>query len=136
MPRDVEAIILTRTDGVSASFVKELMRRLAEQLHLLDAAIDGLAQGRAADAFVRVEALHDPRDNHDDVESFARAIAVMYRRWARRRRMESQVLLEVGDAADAMNSGRFDRFSDLFCSSITLNFNRIKYCFDSRKATV
>ncbi|MBK8975619.1 MAG: ATP-dependent Clp protease ATP-binding subunit [Planctomycetes bacterium] len=80
-----------------AQFSRELMRRLAEQLHLLHAAIDGLADGRAADAFVRVEALHDPRESGDDIDAFARAVAVMYRRWARRRRMEAQVLLELGE---------------------------------------
>ncbi len=77
-------------------------QRLAVQLHLLRAAVDGLEAARASDAFLRVEPVVDPRGDADATEAFARELSSMYRGWARRRRMDFEVLREAG-AQDGMS---------------------------------
>jgi ATP-dependent Clp protease ATP-binding subunit ClpC len=63
---------------------------LAEQLYLVDAANDGLESGEPRDAYLLVEAV----DDDPNADAFAARIAEMYKRWARKRRMQIDVLAE------------------------------------------
>lgn len=75
-----------------ARYPTELVRRLGQQLYLLQAAIAGIIDDRPQDAYLSVEALHDPREDPARVETFASRIAAMYRQWARKRRMALEEL--------------------------------------------
>ena len=64
-----------------------LVRRAAQRLLLLDAALDALDAGEPSDAVLRVEASAGGAE-------FAARIAAMYRAWARERGMSFEVLAE------------------------------------------
>ena len=64
-----------------------LVRRAAQRLLLLDAALDALDAGEPSDAVLRVEASAGGAE-------FAARIAAMYRAWARERGMTFEVLAE------------------------------------------
>ena len=88
--------LLSRLRGSSRrpreTFRADLVRRVAQQLYLLDAANDGLAAGEARDAFVEVRA---------DDPAFGARIGAMYRAWAEKRGMQVQVLAEGHDGGRA-----------------------------------
>jgi ATP-dependent Clp protease ATP-binding subunit ClpC len=82
--------------GTRESYPPHLVGRLAEQLYLLDSACTGVHQGWPSEAFVLIEVGKNPgippvRSNH-----FARQLGNMYRQWARKRRMQMQVIEESG----------------------------------------
>jgi ATP-dependent Clp protease ATP-binding subunit ClpC len=85
-----------RTEG-RAHFPCDLMKRLAQQLYLLERAYLGVQTQQPSEAFVLVEAGSDPGVpaslNHD----FARKLGRMYRSWAEKRLMQIQSLEETGD---------------------------------------
>ncbi|MBL8859554.1 MAG: AAA family ATPase [Planctomycetes bacterium] len=75
----------------------EVVRQLAHQLHLLEAAARTQIEGLPRDAFVTVEALRDRNDGAQTV-GFARKLAAMYEGWAASRRMQIQELERVESA--------------------------------------
>lgn len=85
--------------GAPRPAAPEVVRQLAQQLYLLEAATQTLALGRPRDAFLAVEALSDGPGQAPS-EAFARRIAEMYRSWAARRRMRLEEL-EQKDGAEA-----------------------------------
>jgi len=84
--------------GAARAAYPEVVRPLAQQLYLLEAATQTLALGRPRDAFLSVEALADG-PLQPPAEAFARRVAEMYRAWAARRRMRLEELEELGGAA-------------------------------------
>ncbi len=74
---------------------RDLVGRLAERVHLLSRALDGLDAGLPADALVRVEAVLDGQPDPDAVNAAARRVGAMYRAWAETRGME---IGEVGES--------------------------------------
>jgi ATP-dependent Clp protease ATP-binding subunit ClpC len=82
--------------GARDRFPTELLTRFASQLHLLQAALRGLKENAPVDAYLRVEALQDPRPGSIEPDGFAQQIAAMYRSWGERRRMQVETLLELG----------------------------------------
>jgi ATP-dependent Clp protease ATP-binding subunit ClpC len=83
----------TARPGARRSPAGEVVRQLAQQLFLLEAATRTLAQGRPRDAFLSVEALRDGALAEAGA-AFARRIVEMYRSWAARRRMRLEELEE------------------------------------------
>ncbi|HEX6884781.1 MAG TPA: AAA family ATPase [Planctomycetota bacterium] len=77
--------------GAPRAAYPEVVRPLAQQLYLLEAATQTLALGRPRDAFLSVEALADG-PLQPPAEAFARRLAEMYRSWAARRRMRLEEL--------------------------------------------
>ncbi len=73
-------------------FSADLVRRLAQQIYLLEIACDDLADNRPRDAFLQVESGRDagvePREN----DEFARRLVKMYEQWAVNRRMKLEVI--------------------------------------------
>lgn len=80
-------------------FPPDLVKRVAQQLYLVEAALRGLDAGQASDAFLLVESARDAEEGEG--AEFARRIASMYRGWAEKRRMRFQILEERdGKASD------------------------------------
>jgi ATP-dependent Clp protease ATP-binding subunit ClpC len=78
------------------SYPRHLVGRLAEQLYLLDSACSGVKQGWPSEAFVLLEVGKNPGISPDRSNAFARRLGDMYRQWARKRRMQMQVVEEAG----------------------------------------
>ncbi len=74
---------------------RDLVWKLANSLFLLEAAVAALETGDAWDAYLLVEAGADAGQPSPGGEEWARRLAGMYERWARRRRMRRQVLAET-----------------------------------------
>ncbi len=72
----------------------EIVRALAQQVYLLEAARDALEAGESWEAFLSVRPFTD--GDADRAEAFAAQLVRMYEGWARRRRMHLEVLLEGG----------------------------------------
>jgi len=94
--------------GARKRYPASMVRRLANQLHVVDAACRAFDANQAQDAVVAVEAFADPHLPYAANETFARRVADMYRRWAEHRRMRltdlgPQGLGESGVAAFAVN---------------------------------
>lgn len=82
----------------------DLLRSAAGRIYLLEAAVADLEAGRAADAYLAVEAAPDAGGGAATAASdaFARRLARMYRRWAESRGMRMEVLRETpGEAHQA-----------------------------------
>lgn len=88
---------LTRSRPISrgSHIPKDLVQHLACQIYLLRAAYSALFEGRPRDAFLSVTALRDAGVDRAASDDFARRIGVMYRNWAKARRMRCEVLEEV-----------------------------------------
>ena len=69
-----------------------LLRRLGQQVFLLEHACAGLDAGQPADSFVVVEALVEPGEDASGSNAFAARLVGMYEAWARRRGMRLEVL--------------------------------------------
>lgn len=80
--------------GGRTNFSRDLMRRLAHQIYLLDEALSGLKEGRPRDAFILLRSGRDAETDFASVDEFARKLAGMYRGWASKRRMDLQILEE------------------------------------------
>ncbi len=88
---------LRGSDGRSRDrFPREIVRRLAQQLYLLDAACRGVLTDQPREAFVLVEAWSDTGTPSKRAETFARQVGGMYRAWADKRRMQCETLEESG----------------------------------------
>ncbi|HEX6853632.1 MAG TPA: AAA family ATPase [Candidatus Polarisedimenticolaceae bacterium] len=71
---------------------RDLVGRLAMQLHLLDLAVHDAIEDRPSDAFVAVEAWGDAGSPSRDSNAFAARVAAMYRAWADRRGIQVEDL--------------------------------------------
>ncbi len=94
------------TTETRSALPPELVTSVAQKIHLLRAALDGLVRDEAADAFLSVEAGHDvgahsSTSGPDEGEvAFSKEVARMYRRWAEHRGMRIDELKSKGNAAD------------------------------------
>jgi ATP-dependent Clp protease ATP-binding subunit ClpC len=70
-----------------AAYDRALVRRLAQQLYLLDAAAAEALESGPRDAFVLVEPLHEEPDAAGASREFARRLVAMYDAWGRVRGM-------------------------------------------------
>jgi ATP-dependent Clp protease ATP-binding subunit ClpC len=68
----------------------EILRALAQQVYLLEAAIDALDAGETWEAFLAVRPLADA--DAQEAEAFAARLVRMYEGWAERRRMKLEVI--------------------------------------------
>ena len=84
-----------------AHYPRDLVGRLAEQLYLLDAACQGIADGMPHDAFVLVEAGRDAGAGAAPSDAFAERVGAMYLAWGKKRRMRIEVIEASG--RDAQN---------------------------------
>lgn len=75
-------------------FSASLMKSLAHQLYLLEAALRDVADNRPPDAFLRIEAGRDAAIADHLNDKFARKLAQMYLSWAEMRRMRHKILEE------------------------------------------
>jgi ATP-dependent Clp protease ATP-binding subunit ClpC len=96
--------LLERLRGTGARarerFPRKVVGRLARQLYLLDAACAGVLAGEPRDAFLQVEAWSDTGTPSRNSDAFARRIGAMYRAWAEKSRMQSEVLRASGPESD------------------------------------
>lgn len=76
-------------------FSRELMRRLAQQIYLVEGAYSGLIEERPREAFVLVEGIREGRRGDPIINEFACQIGNMYRQWASKRKMRLEVLKET-----------------------------------------
>ena len=79
-----------------ASYPRDLVGRLAQQLYLLGAACADVVEGRPKDAFLEVDAGFGSGGTTDQRDAFARRVGQMYRAWGGRRGMQIDVLEESG----------------------------------------
>ncbi|MFQ5599766.1 MAG: AAA family ATPase, partial [Candidatus Krumholzibacteriia bacterium] len=82
--------------GKREHYPRDLVRRLAHQLYLLDAAYAGVVQRQPRDAFLLVEAGSGGGVSSSVHNEFAERLGRMYRGWASKRRMQLRVLEESG----------------------------------------
>ena len=88
-------------------YPRELVQRLAQQLHLLDAACRTLAEGLPRDAYLLVRGSRDSGTDVARADAFAARIGRMYVDWAHKRRMKLDVLDETAGSADVPYSALF-----------------------------
>ena len=88
-------------------YPRELVQRLAQQLHLLDAACRTLAEGLPRDAYLLVRGSRDSGTDVARADAFAARVGRMYLDWARKRRMKLDVLDETAGSADVPYSALF-----------------------------
>jgi len=96
--------LLTRLSGRDETrhrFSPPLLRRLAQQVYLIDAACSGLERDLPAEAFLEIRAREEAGDAGADDDRFTGRIAGMYRSWAARRGMRLQALEERPDGSPA-----------------------------------
>lgn len=82
--------LLERLEGGGrerAAYPRDLVRRLAQQLHLLEAACAEALVTGPRDAFVSIEPLHETPEEAGASKAFAERLAAMYEAWARARGM-------------------------------------------------
>ena len=84
-----------RTEG-RVHFPRDLMKRLAQQLYLLERACSGAQRQQPSEAFLLVEAGRDSGVPASLNDEFAHKLGKMYRGWAERRRMQIRSLEEAG----------------------------------------
>jgi ATP-dependent Clp protease ATP-binding subunit ClpC len=77
-------------------FPRDLMKRLAQQLYLLEKACSNLQTKHPSEAFLLVQASRDSGVAASLNDEFAVRLGKMYRGWAEKRRMQIQLLEEVG----------------------------------------
>lgn len=73
-------------------FSADLVRRLAQQIYLLEIACDDLADNRPRDAFLQVEGGRDAGVEPGENDEFARRLVKMYEQWAANRKMKLEVI--------------------------------------------
>jgi ATP-dependent Clp protease ATP-binding subunit ClpC len=88
--------LLGSEPGKRDRYPRDLVGRLAEQLYLLDMACNGISQGWPSEAFLLLEAGRDPGVGAARSNRFATQLGDMYRAWAKKRRMQLQVIDESG----------------------------------------
>lgn len=96
---EMVASLLRRLSGGGREklhFPRHLMKRLAQQLYLLEKACAGLQSQQASDAFIWVQAARDSGVTAALNDEFAQKLGRMYRSWAEKRRMQIQLLEEAG----------------------------------------
>jgi ATP-dependent Clp protease ATP-binding subunit ClpC len=76
-------------------FPADLVRRLAQQIYLLEIACDDLADNRPRDAFLQVEGGRDAGVEPAENDGFARRLVRMYEQWAASRKMKLEVIEQV-----------------------------------------
>jgi ATP-dependent Clp protease ATP-binding subunit ClpC len=81
-------------------FPQNLVKRLAQQLYLLDAAYTSFIDGQPRDAFLLVEAGPDDREKAQLNNEFARQLRQMYINWAELRHMRLKVLEDSNTDAE------------------------------------
>jgi len=86
----------TRRRDLRSRFPLDLVRRLAQQLYLIERALGALEKGGPRDAFLAVAAGAEAGPADADADAFAVRIGRMYRRWAHARRMHLEVIEETG----------------------------------------
>ena len=77
-------------------FHRDLMKRLAQQLYLLEKACSSIQSGQPSEAFLLVEAGRASGVSASLNDEFAHKLGNMYRSWAEKRRMQIQLLEEAG----------------------------------------
>ena len=85
---------LSSRAGAKSGAPRTLVCALAQQLYLLNAALEDLDAGAASDAFLLVEALGGEAPN-GDANAWPRRLAQMYERWGHKRQMRSQMLTDA-----------------------------------------
>jgi ATP-dependent Clp protease ATP-binding subunit ClpC len=73
-----------------------MMKRLAQQLYLLERACSSIQSRQPSEAFLLVEAGRDSGVSGSKNDEFAQKLGKMYRGWAEKRRMQIQLLEEAG----------------------------------------
>jgi ATP-dependent Clp protease ATP-binding subunit ClpC len=76
-------------------FSRQLARRLAQQIYLVEAAYSGLIEERPREAFVLVEGIREGKSSIPKTNEFASQIGNMYRQWASKRKMRLEILRET-----------------------------------------
>ncbi|MFN8007558.1 MAG: PCRF domain-containing protein [Terriglobia bacterium] len=90
--------LLRRLAGNRAHYPRDLVQRLAQQLYLLDRASSSLKAQEPSDTFLLIQAGRDSGETAVLTDDFARRLGGMYRTWAKKRHMQTQVLEEsAGD---------------------------------------
>lgn len=84
--------LLERFERRPQQVPKDVVSRLAQQLFLVEKAIDGWADRQPHDAFVRIEVRGSRRDELAQAHGFAQRLFEMYQQWALARRMRWRVL--------------------------------------------
>jgi ATP-dependent Clp protease ATP-binding subunit ClpC len=91
--------LLNRLIGKKAKmrkmFSKELITRLAQQLYLLQEAYKSFDQGLPKDAFLLIEAKPMSQATAPVLRGFSQKLCMMYIKWAKKRRMRSQILQQI-----------------------------------------
>ena len=85
---------LARTAGRNGKGTSELVGLLANRLHVLDAAVDGIRNDAPEQVFLRVR---PAADKTDETEEFTGKLATMYTRWADSRGMHIDRLDAAAD---------------------------------------
>ncbi len=91
---------LASRSAAKAGAPRTLLSALAQQLYLLNAGLEDLDAGVVSDAFVAIEAVAGDTAKADD--GWPLALAQMYQRWAHKRQMRSQVLVDGAQQAGAL----------------------------------
>ncbi len=86
--------ILGSTPEKRQFFSSDLVKRLAQQIYLLEIACDDLADNRPRDAFLLVEGGRDAGIDPKENDEFAQRLVEMYERWAAKRNMKLEVIEE------------------------------------------
>lgn len=73
-------------------FSADLIKRLAQQIYLLEIACDDLADSRPRDAFLQVEGGRDAGLDPAENDEFARRLVAMYEQWAAKRKMKLEII--------------------------------------------
>ena len=73
-------------------FSADLIKRLAQQIYLLEIACDDLADSRPREAFLQIESGRDTGLDPTESDEFARRLIGMYEQWAAKRKMKLEVI--------------------------------------------
>jgi ATP-dependent Clp protease ATP-binding subunit ClpC len=92
---------LTSRAGAKAVAPRTLVSALAQQLYLLNAALEDLHSDVGSDAFIAIEAVAGDPIKTQDADAWPLALAQMYQQWAHKRQMRMQVLSEGSSRSDA-----------------------------------
>ncbi len=94
------ASLLERLQGAPgtsrSAYPREMVRRLAQQLYLIEAACREAMETGPRDAFVSVQPSHEDLTPAGATRDFARRVAAMYETWARARGMRLTTLAAPG----------------------------------------
>lgn len=95
--------LLGKNPGGRELYARNLLQRLAEQLLLLDVAYTDLIMEHPQDAYLRVETKVQAHGDSDAVRTFFNQIWEMYNKWARKRRMQAEVLQSTWEKDDTIS---------------------------------